>query len=66
MGMEDNPDCAGCRMNETAIHLLTECPTYAGARMAILGRPLLDIEEQIRELGISMILKFAEATGRWG
>ena len=30
MGMEDNPDCRGCGMSETAIHLLTECPTDVG------------------------------------
>ena len=60
MGMEDSPDCMGCGMSETAIHLLTECPTHVGARIAILERPLLNTD-QIRELRISRILKFAEA-----
>ena len=41
MDMEDNPLCAKCGMEETAIHLITECPGYVGLRIAILGRPIV-------------------------
>ena len=64
MGMEDNPDCRGCGMSETAIHLLTECPEHVGARIAMLGKPILSAED-IRKIQINRILKFAGSTGRW-
>ena len=48
MDMEDNPLCDRCGMEETAIHLMTECPGYVGLRIATLGRPIVE-EESIRE-----------------
>ena len=44
MGMEDNPDCEKCGEQQTAEHILTECPGFAGARTATLGRPIIKIE----------------------
>ena len=64
MGYEDNPDCINCGMAETAIHVLTECPKYAGARMALLGKPILDIGH-INKLELGRILKFLKTTNLW-
>ena len=51
MDIEDNPLCAKCGMEETAIHLITECPGYVGLRIAILRRPTVQ-EDSIREYPI--------------
>ena len=64
MDMEDNPLCDKCGMEETAIHLITECPGYVGLRIATLGRPIVE-EKSIREFPIYKILSFAEGTERW-
>ena len=64
MNMEDNPLCAKCGMEETAIHLITECPGYVGLRIATLERPTVQ-EDSIREYPIYKILKFAVGTERW-
>ena len=45
-------------MEETSIHLITECLGYVGLRIAILGRPIVQ-EESIREYPIYGIMKFA-------
>ena len=54
MDMEDNPLCAKCGIEETAIHLITECPGYVGLRIATLGRPIVQ-EDSIREYPIYKI-----------
>ena len=64
MDMEDNPLCVKCGMEETAIHLITECPGYVGLRIATIGRPRVE-EKRIREFPIYKILSFAEGTERW-
>ena len=51
-------------MEETAIHLIIECPGYIGLRIMILGRPTVQ-EDSIREYPIYKILKFLEGTERW-
>ena len=43
--MEDNPDCDFYGERQTAIHILNECPVHVGHRKAILGRPLVNINE---------------------
>ena len=64
MKLEEDSNCEKCGEPETAIHLITECPAYAGARMATLGRPTLEPED-IRNRPAWQILRFAEKTGRW-
>ena len=64
MGYEDSPDCAKCGMTESAIHVITECPMYVGARMAILGMPTFNAEN-IRTLNLNNILKFVRTTKLW-
>ena len=51
-------------MEETEIHLITECSGYVGLRIATLGRPIVQ-EGSIREYPIHKILKFVEGTERW-
>jgi hypothetical protein len=64
MGMEDNPNCEGCGMQETAIHFITECPKFVGERFTCLGRPTINTN-QIQHIPTYKILKFCKVTKRW-
>ena len=50
-------------MEETAIHLITECPGYARLRIATLGRQGGIVEEE-REFPIYKILEKEQEGGR--
>ena len=64
MGMEEDPYCNKCGMEQTAIHILTECPGYWQERMTHLQAPALRPDE-IREHSPLKIARFAKATGLW-
>ena len=64
MGMEDNADCDYCGERQTAIHVLTECPGHVGHRIAILGKPIVNVDD-IRKYSMDKILKFARHTNYW-
>ena len=51
-------------VEETSIHLITECSGYVRLRIEILGRPIVQ-EESIREYPIYEMIKFAVGTERW-
>ena len=65
MGMETDAICDKCKEEEeTAMHLMTECPHYWRERMQHLGAARIE-EEDIRKLSTKQILNFAQATNRW-
>ena len=64
MNIEDNPDCDFCGERQTAIHIITECPSIVGYRLATLGRPIVKVED-IRKYKIDRILKLARNTEYW-
>ena len=64
MGLEEDPFCDKCGMEQTAIHILTECPGFWQERMTHLRAPALKPDE-IREIPPLKIVKFASATKLW-
>ena len=64
MKMEEDPLCDMCKVEETALHLMTNCARYSVIRAAILGNPAIS-ESNIRNYKVSKILRFAKETGRW-
>ena len=56
--MEDDASCDFCDEVKTAIHILTEFPGLVGYRIAILGKPIVNIED-IRKYSIDRIPRFA-------
>ena len=64
MGMEDDASCDFCGEVQSAIYILTECPGLVGYRIAILGKPVVNIED-IRKYSIDRILRLARETEFW-
>ena len=64
MGMQDDASCDFCGEVQTAIRILTKCPGLVGYRMAILGKPVVNIED-IRKYSIDRILRLARETEFW-
>ena len=64
MKVERSPQCKCGGDEETAIHVLTECPLHARNRWQYLGRATLK-QEEIHEMHIDKVLKFAKASKKW-
>ena len=64
MGLEDNANCNVCDEEETPIHMLTTCARYTVERMAILDKPIIQVQN-IRKFPLRKILSFACETRRW-
>jgi hypothetical protein len=64
MGLTISPVCACCQLEEeTALHLVCVCPTFAILRTRIFGRPIMNASE-FTEASTSTILRFAFQSGR--
>jgi hypothetical protein len=62
MGLSDNPICRKCGTEEeTSVHVLCACEAVASLRHSFLGSFFLDPED-IRNLNIGIIWKFAKGT----
>ena len=64
MGYVDSPNCQLCGEEQTAIHILTECPQLAGPRTAILGRPQIN-HKDLKDYRMEKLLRFAHETELW-
>ena len=64
MGLEDNANCDICEEQETAIHMITTCARYTVERMAILDKPIIQVQD-ISKYPLRKILNFACETNRW-
>ena len=64
MNMEESPMCECGEEEETSIHILARCPLQARNRWHYLGRATIE-EENLRNLHMSAILRFARATRKW-
>jgi hypothetical protein len=57
--------CIACGMeDESAFHLLCECPSLISLRMRIFSKPILSVEEY-KEAFASALLRLALASGRF-
>ena len=63
MNMEASPNC-DCGEVQTAVHLLTECPSLVGYRIRILGTPIINAED-IWKFSFDKILRLARQTDFW-
>ena len=63
MGLANSPLCDRCGEEETAIHVLCECPAYTTARRKFLGSYILP-EENIWSLAPKNIMKFMNSTNK--
>ena len=64
MKMEDDPICNKCGEDEeTSEHFIAKCPAFARQRKQFLGNYFLKTEELVN-LGIKNIMKYADETGR--
>ena len=64
MGLEDSPNCEMCGMEQTPIHILTECPSLSGQRAMILNRPTVEVN-MLSKFSPMRIVKFAYLTELW-
>ncbi|XP_018310269.1 uncharacterized protein [Mycetomoellerius zeteki] len=63
LGHSDNPRCRKCEHEEeTSLHVLCECPAYAGQRRLFLGSVFLE-PEQVCQLQVRDLLRFWRKTG---
>jgi hypothetical protein len=60
MGVSDEPICVACGMeDESACHLLYNCPSLVSLRMRTFSKPILSVDSA------SALLRFALASGRF-
>ena len=64
MGLDPDPDCEKCGMQQTSIHILTECPGHWWARTQFLGALVLN-PSTLHQTPLNKIIKFATYTGYW-
>ena len=64
MGLENSPDCDMCGMEQTPIHIFTECPFLVGQRVMVFNRPTLEVN-MLSKFSFSRIIKFAYLTELW-
>lgn len=63
LGIKPEPDCRKCGMEEeTAFHVLCECPAVMAARTKLYGKPLL-LAEEVMEEPLWKIARFIGNTG---
>ncbi|XP_067209975.1 uncharacterized protein [Linepithema humile] len=63
LGRSDTSRCKACGDDEkTSLHVLSDCPVYAGLRHRMLGSALLG-PKQIRELPVRNLILFWRKTG---
>jgi hypothetical protein len=64
MGLTTNPVYASCQLEEeTALHFLCVCPTFATLKTRISGQPIINASE-FAEVSASAILQIASQNGR--
>ena len=64
MGLDPDPYCEKCGMEQTSIHILTECPGYWWARMNFLGALVL-YPKDLNQIPLNKVIRFATHTGYW-
>ena len=64
MGLEPDPYCEKCGMEQTSIHILTECPGHWWARGQFLGALVLNPRD-LNQIPLNKVIKFATYTGYW-
>jgi hypothetical protein len=65
MGLIDGPICIACGMeDESAFHLLCNCPNLISLRMRIFSKPILSVEEY-EGASAAALLRFVLASGRF-
>jgi hypothetical protein len=63
MGLTTNPVYASCQFEEeTALHFVYVCPTFATLETRIFGKPIMNASE-FTEVFASAILQFAFQSG---
>jgi hypothetical protein len=67
MGLMDEPIWIVCGMeDESAFHLLSNCPSLISLRMRSFSKPILSVEEyEGASASASALLQFALASGRF-
>jgi hypothetical protein len=64
MGLIDESICIACGLeDESAFHLLCECPSEISLRMRLFSKPILSVEEY-EGASAATLLRFALASGR--
>jgi hypothetical protein len=65
MGLIDEPICIACGMeDESAVHLLCNCPSLISLKMRLFSKPILSVEKY-EGASASALLRFALASGRF-
>jgi hypothetical protein len=65
MCLIDEPICIACGMeDESAFHLVCNCPSLISLRMRTFSKPILSVEEY-EGASVSTLLQFALASGRF-
>jgi len=63
LGIVPEPDCRKCGMEEeTAHHIMCECPAIKSIGVRLYGKPLL-LPEEVMEEPLWKIARFASETG---
>jgi hypothetical protein len=64
MGMTTSPVCVSCQLEEeTALHFMCVCPTFATLRTSTFGKPII-IASEFTDSSASTILRFALQSGK--
>jgi hypothetical protein len=65
MGIVDEPICIACEMkDESAFHLICNCPILISQKMRTFSKPIMSVEEY-EGASASALLQFALASGRF-
>jgi hypothetical protein len=65
MGLIDEPICIACGMeDESAFHLLCDCPSVISLRMHTFSKPILSVEEY-EGASVSAVCTAAIRAGKW-
>ena len=64
MKLDDSPNCEKCGLEQTAIHVFTECPGFWQERLLYMGAPSLN-HKDVKNITTRKIMKFADSTSYW-